>query len=676
MQKDEFKLKVSIFHKIVLYTTLLILIVVGISTYLAVKAESGIFKEELIYKAKYMTRDIGSSTKNAFLSLNWIFVEKMLKESVQAGCHGVIYTKVVNPNGEVYLASDRAYYGEKIDSSLLSDQEILLDNYFFPQQKELGILSILPITISNKRWHIIVGLSLKSIKEAIRNLIIHNMVFGGLIVLLGIMGSLFLSRSISRPVINLANVAKIISSGNWDHKVGIKSRDEVGLLSYSFNRMIDSLKQGEEALKESEERYRDIFENVSDFLFFHDLEGNFIETNLAWKRQYGLNEDDLANLNVRDLIPEQYKHQVEDYLKRVKENGKDEGVISVVTKDGSERIVEYRNSLVYDSTGPIGVQGSARDITEAKRAEKQLKNYSQNLEKMVDERTAELKKTLSDLQNTQSQLIQSEKMASIGQLAAGVAHEINNPVGFVKSNLGTMNEYREDLMRLFDNYQALEHALQQEKDMSGNGGVQKALENIQKEKDEIDLSFILDDYKNIIDESLEGMSRVAKIVADLKDFAHVDKAELEHTDINKGIESTLNIVWNELKYKAEVIKDLGDIPPVKCYPQRINQVFMNVLVNAAQAIEKKGEIRIGTRAVDGYVEVKISDTGVGIPKENLSRIFDPFFTTKDVGKGTGLGLNMAYNIIQKHKGTIDVESEVGKGTTFIIRLQTDPDLVE
>ncbi|MBW1614871.1 MAG: histidine kinase, partial [Deltaproteobacteria bacterium] len=132
------------------------------------------------------------------------------------------------------------------------------------------------------------------------------------------------------------------------------------------------------------------------------------------------------------------------------------------------------------------------------------------------------------------------------------------------------------------------------------------------------------------------------------------KAELEHTDINKGIESTLNIVWNELKYKAEVIKDLGDIPPVKCYPQRINQVFMNVLVNAAQAIEKKGEIRIGTRAVDGYVEVKISDTGVGIPKENLSRIFDPFFTTKDVGKGTGLGLNMA----------------------FIIRLQTDPDLVE
>ena len=350
--------------------------------------------------------------------------------------------------------------------------------------------------------------------------------------------------------------------------------------------------------------------------------------------------------------------------------------MSVMTKDGRERIVEYRNSLVYDSTGPIGVRGSARDITEAKRAGEQLKNYSQGLEKMVNERTAELKKALSNLQNTQSQLLQSEKLASIGQLAAGVAHEINNPVGFVKSNLGTLNEYQQDLTKLLDQYRMLETTLGKEKDMEGDGALQKALENIQKSKDEIDLSFILDDFKNVINESLEGMARVAKIVSDLKDFAHVDKAELEHADINKGIESTLNVVWNELKYKARVIKDLGKIPLVKCYPQRINQVFMNILINAAQAIEDKGEIRITTRADNGHIDIRISDTGKGIPPDVLPKIFDPFFTTKEVGKGTGLGLNMAYNIIQKHKGSIDVESEVGKGTTFIIRLQTDPDLDE
>ena len=317
-----------------------------------------------------------------------------------------------------------------------------------------------------------------------------------------------------------------------------------------------------------------------------------------------------------------------------------------------------------------------RDVTEKIRAEKRLKDYSQNLEKMVQERTAELKKTLNDLQNTQTQLIQSEKMASIGQLAAGVAHEINNPVGFVKSNLGTMNEYREDLMRLLDQHKALETALTDAKGSCEAETIQEILRSVSKIKDEIDLDFILEDYQKVIDDSLEGMDRVAKIVADLKDFAHVDKAELAESDINRGIESTLNIVWNELKYKAKVTKDLGDIPLVKCYPQRLNQVFMNILVNAAQAMKEQGEIRISTKAADGHVEIKISDTGIGIPKENLVKIFDPFFTTKEVGKGTGLGLNMAYNIIEKHKGTIDVESEVGKGTTFIIRLQTEPDLVE
>ena len=154
----------------------------------------------------------------------------------------------------------------------------------------------------------------------------------------------------------------------------------------------------------------------------------------------------------------------------------------------------------------------------------------------------------------------------------------------------------------------------------------------------------------------------------LKDFAHPGEQKLKYADINKNMESTLNVVWNELKYKARVVKEYGDLPEMRCYPQQLNQVFVNLLVNAAQAIEKEGEIRIATRALDGKVEIKISDTGKGIPEENLSKIFDPFFTTKEVGKGTGLGLNVAYNIIEKHKGTIDVESTVGKGATFAIKL--------
>jgi signal transduction histidine kinase len=177
--------------------------------------------------------------------------------------------------------------------------------------------------------------------------------------------------------------------------------------------------------------------------------------------------------------------------------------------------------------------------------------------------------------------------------------------------------------------------------------------------------------QDLIQDCREGTERIKKIVIDLKDFAHPGEDKLQVADINNGMESTLNVVSNELKYKATVTTDFGVLPEVKCYPQQLNQVFMNILVNAAQAIEEQGEINIKTTHVNGYVEIAISDTGSGISEENLNKIFDPFFTTKDVGKGTGLGMNIAYNIIKKHNGTIDVESKVGEGTTFTIRIPTE-----
>jgi len=281
---------------------------------------------------------------------------------------------------------------------------------------------------------------------------------------------------------------------------------------------------------------------------------------------------------------------------------------------------------------------------------------------------------LSKLKEVQSQLLQSEKMASIGQLAAGVAHEINNPVAFINSNLRTLDEYRRDLTELIDSYLHLEELAAGNPALSDDRDVAATLEAIRTLKERIDLGFILEDFDKIISESREGTERVKKIVQDLKDFSHVDQAELKYTDLNKGLDSTLNIVWNEIKYKATVTRDYGDIPEVYCYPQQVNQVFMNILVNAAHAIEDKGEIKISTAYLDSaepMVEIRISDTGKGIPPENLRKIFDPFFTTKPVGKGTGLGLNVSYNIVKKHDGEIKVESEVGKGTTFIITLPVE-----
>ncbi|MBW2563429.1 MAG: response regulator [Deltaproteobacteria bacterium] len=281
-------------------------------------------------------------------------------------------------------------------------------------------------------------------------------------------------------------------------------------------------------------------------------------------------------------------------------------------------------------------------------------------------------KRIIELEDSQkkanAQLLQSEKMVSIGQLAAGVAHEINNPTGFVSSNLKTLTDYQNDINNLIKHYRKLVTNLKKTNREHLSSSTEKQLEQIASLEDEADIDFILEDIMDLISDCKEGTERIKKIVIDLKDFAHPGEDKIQSADINGGIEATLNVVWNELKYKATVNKELGKLPMVNCYPQQLNQVFMNLFVNAAQAIEKQGEISIVTRADDGFVEITIGDTGSGIDKEYLSRIFDPFFTTKDVGKGTGLGLNVAYNIIKKHNGTIDVKSQVGKGTVFKIRI--------
>ena len=295
-------------------------------------------------------------------------------------------------------------------------------------------------------------------------------------------------------------------------------------------------------------------------------------------------------------------------------------------------------------------------------SERKYRTLAENLEIDVAKKTQEIKET-------QSQLMQQEKMASIGQLAAGVAHEINNPTGFVSSNLNTLSGYHEDIRNIVGKYREL---LKQLKELSGTESLSPLIvdrvDQLAKIEKDADIDFILNDVLDLIQESQEGVERIKNIVIDLKDFAHPSENKMQSADINKGLESTLNVVWNELKYKASVIRDFGPLPLVTCYPQQINQVFMNILINAAQSIDDHGEIRISTQAQDGFVMIRISDTGIGIPPENLSKIFDPFFTTKEVGKGTGLGMNVAYNIIQKHKGRIDVESTVGKGTTFTVRI--------
>ena len=269
-----------------------------------------------------------------------------------------------------------------------------------------------------------------------------------------------------------------------------------------------------------------------------------------------------------------------------------------------------------------------------------------------------LKEANGRLSEAQDKLVQSEKLASIGQLAAGVAHEINNPIGYIFSNFGTLEKYLGDLFEMLAGYEAAEQEL---------AGTPIAA-RLKALRERVELDFLKDDIPTLMAESKEGITRVRKIVQDLKDFSRVDAhQEWSWANLNQGIDSTLNIVNNEIKYKADVVKQYGALPEVYCLPSELNQVFMNLLVNAAHAITaERGliTIRSSTDKARGTVSIEVADNGCGIPKENLGRIFDPFFTTKPVGKGTGLGLSLAYGIVRKHHGQLEVQSEVGVGTTF------------
>jgi two-component system, NtrC family, sensor kinase len=258
---------------------------------------------------------------------------------------------------------------------------------------------------------------------------------------------------------------------------------------------------------------------------------------------------------------------------------------------------------------------------------------------------------------SEERLMQSGKLASIGQLAAGVAHEINNPIGYVLSNLSTLRDYLHDLTCLLAEYEKSEPAAPEQR------------QAILRLRQQVDYESLLKDLPTLLEESREGMERVRKIVSDLRDFSRAGHSEdWSPTDINRGIEAALAIAWNDLKYKCTIERHFADLPPVEALPSQLNQVFLNILVNAGQAMDQGGTIRISTRIAGDSVVVEIADSGKGISKENLSRIFEPFFTTKEIGRGTGLGLSVSYGIIQKHEGRLEVDSQVGVGSVFRITL--------
>ena len=301
----------------------------------------------------------------------------------------------------------------------------------------------------------------------------------------------------------------------------------------------------------------------------------------------------------------------------------------------------------------------SNELTESNAHLRNQLRDREHIEEALRTEKAEQEALIKKLEEAHHQLLQSEKMASIGQLAAGVAHEINNPIGFVSSNLGSMRHYVGSMLAFMDAVEMIEPELSET--------VQARIADV---KEKLDLKYLGEDALSLLEESADGIRRVKQIVQDLKDFSHIEEAQWQQSDLHAGLESTLNIVNSQIKYVADVVKEYGPIPQIECLPSQLNQIFLNMLVNASQAIKgHRGTITIRTGMEnDDAIFVEFSDNGEGILPENMSRIYDPFFTTKPIGTGTGLGLSLSYGIIKKHGGHIELRSVVGVGTCFHIVL--------
>ncbi len=454
--------------------------------------------------------------------------------------------------------------------------------------------------------------------------------------------------------------------GTWRWMLGrskIVARDEQGSPLRMVGTNVDI-----DARKRSEERLRALVRALPDLIFRNSSDGTYLDFE-ANTHQLAAPADSIIGRNIRQMpLPPPVIDKLLSHLGRAIQQ--DTVEVFEYALDMPQLGRQQYEARMHRS-GPDEAVTIVRNITSLKQTEErllhqeeELRRHRDSLEELVRNRSEKLRLATLELEDQQAQLIQAEKLASLGQMAAGVAHEINNPVSYVMSNLGTLDEYVSVLAPLLQ----LQRELMDEPGPATEEDRQQLLERMREQWKQGDVDFILGDIPEMIQESQAGTRRIQEITQSLRAFAREDSGAPQMVDVNAELSSTLKMVWNELKYKCEVKRDFGALPPISFHPTQLSQVFTNLLVNAAQAMETRGEIRIRTRHEGNDVVVEIADTGKGMTPETLSKLFTPFFTTKPRGQGTGLGLSVSYGIITRHKGRIDVQSEPGKGSTFIVRL--------
>jgi len=409
--------------------------------------------------------------------------------------------------------------------------------------------------------------------------------------------------------------------------------------------------------KELENRYESLFEGTMELVYVCRPDSRIVSINSFGAKLLGYSSPpELAGVPLVDLY---YNPSDRDYYNQImnKQGHIKDFEIILKKKDGTRLIGQETSRLIRDEAGnPVECTGIIRDITERVRNEM-----------LLMKKNTELLMTNKRLEEAQLKIMRQDKLAAIGQLAAGVAHEINNPLGFIKSSCGSLKQYMRNIRGYLEQLELLARETAADTGRNQTGVLDKL-------KDRFKIDVILQDFNELYNDMNEGFERISSIVNGLKNFSYIDKVQKRgRYDLNKGINDTLQILNNELKYTAKVEKNLSPLPEIECFGGEINQVLLNIILNAAQAIRSQkrkspGKINISTKAEGNFILCAIADDGPGIPDENIDKIFDPFFTTKEIGEGTGLGLNISYDIITKHQGEFGVQSREGGGAVFTIKL--------
>jgi len=601
----EVGVKISIFHKIMLYAVLLVIATVGISTYIAVETETEVLTNRLLLLGKRTAKDIAFAAEKAFSSSNWVFVEELLTESVWRERGEVICSRIVKPDGTIFMANDKSFRGDTVDLSLLAEQSTVLPDYFFPEQKEYGTLLVRPVAIDNEQWYVMVGLSSKPIKATIRRLILHNVISGSFAVLLGAVVSFLLAQSICKPIIGLTKAAKIISDGNLEHRVVANTKDEVGELARTFNDMAVKLRESYAHLEEKVEELATEKEllsitlgGMSEGIIAVDINKQIILFNIVAENHTGWKSAEVEGKAVDKvfrIVDEKTKESIESPIDKVLQSGKTERGTeydTLISRKGTECPVAVSAAPIRKSEGAVvGVVIVFRDVSHEREVDRMKMDFT-----------------------------------------SSVSHELRTPLTSIKAYTATI--LRDPNM----------------------------LEETRRQ------------FLAIIDEE---SNRLATLIEDLLEVSRIEpggaKMRRETVDVAAVIEKVLlNLTPLAQKKNIQLRKDIGDeLPMLQADEGKIESVITNLVNNAIKFTPEHGDVAICVEVANGEMAVRVSDTGMGIPKEALSKIFDRFYRVNRPGKqiqGTGLGLSIVNKIVTMHDGRIEVESEMEQGTTFSIFL--------